>query len=260
MNKPPHLKDEFAERFKDPAVAKAYLSRPPYPAETFEILSGLIVDRPRRVLDVGCGTGGIARFLAPLVDSLEAVDFSRPMIETAKKLPGGNSPRIIWKVGRVEEVALAAKYSLIVGGQSLHWTDWDVVFSRFRKVLSDRGYLAVVDLDEEPTPWETEVGEIIKEYSTNPGYRPFDMVALWQKGGVFVKKGEKKTAPVPFRQTVRDYLEHLHSRSSLTRSSMEKERAGSFDSEVKFAIRRHVQGSTVESNVFTTVVWGSLVR
>jgi SAM-dependent methyltransferase len=259
MIKPPHLKAEFAERFKDPAVARAYLSRPPYPAETFEILSGLVADTPRRVLDVGCGTGSIARFLAPLVDYVDAVDFSGPMIGAAKKLPGGDSPNIIWRISRIEEVALAPFYSLIVGGQSLHWTDWDVVFPRFRKVLSEHGYLALVDLDSEHMPWDSEIEEIIKEFSTNPDYKPFDMVAEWEHAGVFEKRGEKKTARVSFRQTLADYLEYLHSRSRLTRNSMGKEWASRFDAEVTRAICRHVEGSTVESNVFSTVVWGTLV-
>jgi len=261
MEKPPHLRPEFAKRFQDPAVALAYLSRPPYPEETFSVLSSLVAGSPRIVLDVGCGTGSIARLIAPLVDEVDAVDFSVPMMETAKALPGGNSPKIAWKLGRIEEVALRPSYSLIVGGQSLHWTDWDVVFPRFRGALARGGFLAVVDLDNEPTPWKAEEDELVKKFSTNPDYRPYpphDMVADWERSGIFEKRGEKKTAPVPFYHTPEEYTEWLHSRSSLTRGSMGREKAAEFDARVALVLKKHVRGASVESLVFSTIVWGAL--
>src|SRR5262249_55186769 len=63
--KPDHLGPEYAAQFGDPSVVAAYRHRPPYPAEVFDILVGLIADEPRAVLDVGTGTGEIARGLAP---------------------------------------------------------------------------------------------------------------------------------------------------------------------------------------------------
>lgn len=260
MDKPPRYRRTYAERFTDPAVVQAYLSRPRYPRETFEVLAGLAADRPKRVLDVGCGTGEIARHLAPFVDLVVAVDFSEPMVEAARRLPGGDRTNIAWKVGPIEEVPLDGPHSLIVGGQSLHWMDWNVVFPRFRRALSGHGCLAVVDLDVEPPPWEVEVKRIIGEYSTNPDYRPYDMVGAWEKAGAFEKVGEKKTAPVKFRQTLDGYLEYLHSMSSLTRSSMGEPRARKFDQEVRRAVGRFRPGETVESAVFATVAWGTLPR
>jgi SAM-dependent methyltransferase len=74
--KPELYNSHYAEWFKDPDVIAAYPSRPPYARAAIEFLSELITDRPRRVLDIGCGTGDIARRLAPLVDRVDAVDFS----------------------------------------------------------------------------------------------------------------------------------------------------------------------------------------
>lgn len=51
-------------RFCDPSVAERYQLRPSYPPETFAILHGLIADQPAKVLDIGCGTGVIARNIA----------------------------------------------------------------------------------------------------------------------------------------------------------------------------------------------------
>ena len=63
IQKPKHLGVQYAEVFKDASVVEAYQYRPSYPAEVFEILSGLITTEPRHVLDVGCGTGFLARNL-----------------------------------------------------------------------------------------------------------------------------------------------------------------------------------------------------
>ncbi len=57
-------------------MVEAYRYRPPYPAEVFDILAGLVHGESRRVLDVGCGTGYIARNFVERVERLDAVDFS----------------------------------------------------------------------------------------------------------------------------------------------------------------------------------------
>ena len=92
--KPKHLGPEYAAQFKDASVVEAYRTRPEYPRETFAILSELITDEPRSVLDVGCGTGYVTRELINHVDTIDAVDFSEHMIATAKTLPNGDHSRI----------------------------------------------------------------------------------------------------------------------------------------------------------------------
>ena len=61
--KPKHLQPPYGAQFKDATVVAAYQYRPEYPPELFEIVASLISDAPRRVLDVGCGTGYVARRL-----------------------------------------------------------------------------------------------------------------------------------------------------------------------------------------------------
>ena len=109
------------------------------PIGIFSILSELMTDEPKAVLDVGCSTGLITRNLMEFGDRVDGVDFSENMIETAKILPNGNHPGINWICGPVEEVLLSPPYALITAGQSLHWMDWEVVFPRFKESLTRNG-------------------------------------------------------------------------------------------------------------------------
>ena len=101
--KPELYSASYAEWFKDPRVIAAYPARPPYAHGAIELLSDLAIDRPRRVLDIGCGPGDIARRLAPLVDHLDAVDFSAGMIELGRRLPGGDAANLSWVLAAVED-------------------------------------------------------------------------------------------------------------------------------------------------------------
>src|SRR5581483_8631492 len=117
--KPGHLGLNYAMQFQDSSIVDVYHHRSPYTAEAIEHLVGLITNQPRTVLDVGCGTGDLARRLVERVERVDAVDFSQAMIAKGKTLPGGDHPRLNWIYGRIEEVALHPPYALITAGASL---------------------------------------------------------------------------------------------------------------------------------------------
>jgi 2-polyprenyl-3-methyl-5-hydroxy-6-metoxy-1,4-benzoquinol methylase len=104
--KPSHLSGEYGAWFKDSLVVAAYPSRPAYPAAVIRALADLVVDKPRVVLDVGCGTGELARRLALLVERVDAVDFSSAMIEQGRHLAGGDAANVRWMLAAVEDVPL----------------------------------------------------------------------------------------------------------------------------------------------------------
>ncbi len=254
--KPRHLEPEYGAQFKDRSIVEAYQYRPPYPAETFEILAGLTTGEPRVVLDVGCGRGDIARELVDFVVRIDAVDFSANMIETGKKLPGGDNPRINWIIGPVEEVPLAPPYSLVTAGASLHWMDWYVVLPRFREVLFSGGHVAITGTETAPEWWDGKIGPIIRHYSTNRYFQPYDLIEELEKRGLFQKRGEKETAPVPFVQSVDDYIESFHSRNGLSRERMGEEMAAAFDKEVKEVLAPSAKEGMLEFQVTGHIVWG----
>ncbi|GEM_PF-3621096 len=157
-----------AGRFQDQSVVDRYHLRPAYPPETFTVLNELIADEPRVILDLGCGTGNIARPLAAYetVERIDAVDLSLPMIERGKTLPGGDSPKIRWRHGRAEDVELNLPYALVTAGESLHWMTWDVVLPRLARVLTPHGVLAIAYMHEKSMPWSMGAKRIEQRFTT----------------------------------------------------------------------------------------------
>jgi SAM-dependent methyltransferase len=259
--KPKHLGPEYASAFQDKSLVEVYHLRPPYSPEVFDLLVSLIPGKPRTVLDVGCGTGNIARPLAPLVDRVDAVDCSEPMIAKGRSLPGGDHPTLHWICGNAEEVPLHPPYALVTAASSLHWVDWERALPRFHNVLSPNGYLAIIhNQPEPPPPWLEEVKKLVPKYSTNPEYRPVDLVEELESRGLFQKVGEKVAAPMFFRQTLEDYIESFQSTSLYSRDRMDPEKASAFDREVRDIVRRYCREEEIEMQFVCKIIWGKPLR
>jgi trans-aconitate methyltransferase len=229
--------------------------RPPYPAETFAILAGLVQGELRHVLDVGSGTGNVARNLVERVERIDAVDFSQAMMEEGKQLPNGDHPHLRWLYGRVEDVALDPPYGLVTAGASLHWMDWNVVLPRFRELLVPGGYLAVVGLRMVPNPWSL-LSDELKSYRTDGKDYSYNMLAQLEQHGLFRKVGEQKTAPVAFVQSLDDYVESYHSRSGFARERMGEGRAQAFDREARQLLLQSYPDGQIPIQVSGHVIWG----
>jgi SAM-dependent methyltransferase len=239
-------------------VADAYAFRPPYPPAVFGVLGDLLagVGGAGRILDVGCGTGGLARFLTTLGLGVvvDAVDVSDAMIERGRLLDRGDDPRVRWHLGTVDRVPLQPPYDLITAGESLHWLDWDVTLPLLAGVLERDGLLVTLELGAEPLPWDTELGGLIRRYSTNRDYEHLDLTQELTRRGLFVESGRTTTAPWLFRQTVAEYVESFHGRASFSRARMSAHAAREFDRAIAELAGR--QGPTVELLIIATLVWG----
>lgn len=254
--KPKYLGPEYGAQFQDAAIVAAYSMRPPYPAEVFGILTDLLTAEPRNALDLGCGTGDVARRLAPLVARVDAVDTSSRMVAHGKTLPGGDLPNLRWIVGSAEVAPLEPPYALITCGESLHWMDWPVVLPRLRAALALDAYLAIIERGEEPTPWSADLLRLIMRYSTNRDFKPYYLMSELESRGLFRKMGERKTAPMPFEQSVDDYIESIHSRNGFSRDRMRPEDATAFDAGVRDLVTPHAPGGMLHLRILATVIWG----
>lgn len=75
-----------------------------------ELISRAAPRRGDRVLDVACGTGIVAREVAPLVGtegSVTGLDISPPMLEVARAIPAPKGATIQWREGSAEELPFA---------------------------------------------------------------------------------------------------------------------------------------------------------
>jgi SAM-dependent methyltransferase len=251
---------EHASVFGDASVVEAYQYRPPYPAETYEILLALLDPNAsvRAVLDAGCGPGIIARALVHAVDRVDAVDIAPRMLEAGKTLPGGNDPKLRWILGGVEDAPLQPPYALIVAAASLHWMHWETVMPRFAQVLTPGGVLATVEESTEPLPWSSQMG-FFAEYSTNKDFKAYNMLTVTQElaeRGLFEPGGEKMTKAVPFRQSIEDYIESFHARNGLSRERMGAQAASEFDERVRELVSRHCPNGFVKMQIRGRVIWG----
>lgn len=251
----------LGEVFAYPGVADAYRYRPPYPAEVFSILDRLIADRPSHVLDIGAGEGALARPLAQRVDHVDALDVSAAMVRAGRTRPGGRQPNLRWIVGQAESADLGGPYALVTAGASLHWMSWRPTLARLAAVMTKRAFIAIVDHAHHEVPWRASLTEIIRRHSRSPGYDPgFSLPAEISARGLFRIMGQERTAPVLFRQSVADYVEHFHSTASLARELMPASESAEFDAAVRELIKPYADNGSLAMSVVADVVWGRPAR
>lgn len=254
--RPAQLTAANAARFQEEAVVDAYPLRPPYAPEIAGLLVDLAVDLPRAVLDAGAGTGEIARALVDRVARVDAVDLSPAMIAKGRTLPGGDHPRLRWILGPIERVPLQPPYALITAGDSLHWMDWETVMPRFQAALTPNGVLAIVHREQLPPPWSEGLSALIAECSTYPSFLPFDLIDSLEQRGLFHPTGRHETAPIPSRQSIEDYVESFHSRSSLSRAAMGREAATAFDERLCALVRPWGEDGLLDLETVGSIEWG----
>jgi SAM-dependent methyltransferase len=262
LPKPKHLAAAYGAWFQDPGIIAAYHHRPPYPPEVFTVLAGLLPESPRVVLDVGCGTGDIARPLAPLVDRLDAVDVSAGMIAKGRRLPGGDHPRLHWIESRVEEASLRPPYGLITAGESLHWMAWEIVLPRFRAVLAPGGMVAIINRSWDGPAVRDRLRPLFARHSANRDYRPYDLVGELTQHGLFQEQGHRSIGPVPWQPTLDEYLEGRHSQNGFSRDRM-ADRGAAFDREMCETLDTLIREGVIELQdgrlglaVEARIIWG----
>ena len=255
--KPRHLTAEYADQFRDEAVAEAYVHYPPYSAGVLDLLVSLIGAGPRVVLDIRCGTGELARPLATLVDHVDAVDQSTAMIELGRAREGGDLPNIKWVCQSAEEFPYAnARYGLIVAGASIHWMDWHTVLPKMATSLSAGGYLAIVSGHEIAAPWAEALNGLLARYSTNRDFGPHGAIDELERRRLFSVVGRKRTSPQEHDLTIDDYVELLHARNGFSRQRMALEAAAEFDAAVRELVTPFPRDNTVRIAMTSTITWG----
>ena len=255
--KPRHLAPEYAAQFGDEEVGAAYRHRPPYPPETFLVLESLLGTRPRIVLELGAGTGDFTIGLAPHADELIAVEPSRPMLERGLARAGALHHQVEWLTVAAEDYGFDRRYAAVVSAEAFHWLDWQSVMPRIARSLVPSGYLILVERAlAAPLPWDADLSALIRAYSTNRDYAPYDTVAELEARRLIAVAGRAQTDTVVHLQNIDDYVESFHSRNGFSRARLPSPRAQEFDERLRILVRRHCHADSVRLPVQARIAWG----
>jgi SAM-dependent methyltransferase len=121
-----------------------WVQRMTYRPEHDAVLRRLHAREPRRVLDVGCGTGQLATRMRRDLDGVEVVgcDFSRGMLSQARSRDAGCR----WVRGDAQRLPFAAaSFDALVSTEAFHWFPSQAdALDEFFRVLAPGGRLLVV--------------------------------------------------------------------------------------------------------------------
>jgi SAM-dependent methyltransferase len=253
--KPKGWSQRYGAVFAEQGVVDHYHLRPPYPRETIDLLASLAAGGA--VLDLGCGTGELARRLAPRVARVDAVDVSEAMVARGRGLPGGDALGLRWIVGPVEETDLEGPFTLVLAGDSMHWFDWDALFPRLAGALAADGTLALVHREwlRDARLWAA-LAPVFARHSWNEDFEPRDLVEELGRRSLFSQSGKSESAPEPWRPTLGELVSVHFSASGFAPSKLAD--PDRFAAEVRRAVETTLEShdGRYDLDVVGTVVWG----
>ena len=137
-------------------------NRQGFPPETLRALAKSGVGLPgQRVLDVGCGTGTLARQFAAQGCVVTGLDVDERMLAAAAQLAQEEELSIDWVNASAEDTGLdEGSFAAVTAGQCWHWFNAQRAGAEAYRLLRPRGQLAICGFDWLPladtVPGETE--------------------------------------------------------------------------------------------------------
>jgi SAM-dependent methyltransferase len=180
--------------------------RPGPPQRLFELLAALGVGRPaQRVLDLGTGTGLVARELARRGATVSGIDVAPGQIEAARRSAADEGLVIDFVVAAAEACPFAANsFDLAIASQCWMYFDVERTLAELRRVLAPGGRLVTTHFS-----WLPRVDEIARAsealvLSANPSWHGGDWTGTiaaepaWAAGRATVEAMFWFDADVPF--------------------------------------------------------------
>ncbi len=125
-----------------------------FPERLFDRLAGFgIGGRGQRILDLGTGTGSLARGFARRGAQVTALDIAPEMLRAAAQRAAAEGLEIDFREGAAETTSLPdGAFDAVTAGQCWHWFDSAAAAAEARRVLRPAGRLAICHFDWLPLP------------------------------------------------------------------------------------------------------------
>ena len=107
----------------------------------------------RRVLDIGTGTGSLARLFAAEGAEVTGIDPAAPLLAQARELDRRAGVEVRYAVGTAEDLGFPdASFDVVAAGQCWHWLRAAQASAEIRRVLRPGGDVVIAHFDWIPLP------------------------------------------------------------------------------------------------------------
>jgi SAM-dependent methyltransferase len=166
--------------------------RPGYPAALFDLIADrLELPRDARVVDLGAGTGKVARAIAARGWQTTAVDPGEPMLAVLRDRAAAEGLAIDVVRATAESTGLpTASFDAALAGEAYHWFDTPKALAEMGRIVRPGGGIAFFWNvgDAERSPLVDAEGRLVAEYGIDgsevrkPGPRPETRQAIVDSG------------------------------------------------------------------------------
>jgi SAM-dependent methyltransferase len=219
--------------------------RLPYPDDLIEFVGTVLALEGKGLLvDLGAGTGQVARALRPFVERAVAVDSEPDMVEYGRARTERERDRIEWLLTRAEDADFpSGSVDVLASGNAFHRLNRPVVVGKAARWLSSEGAVILLWSDSPwggEESWCLELSGVIHEWLERSGAgaripvgwerREYPDEILLREAGF----GRQCLRTVTVRQvwTVDMIVGFLHSTSFASRAAL-REHADAFDTDVR---------------------------
>lgn len=160
--------------------------RPGFPESFFERLEAFGIGAAgQRIVDLGTGTGTLARGLAQRGAAVVGVDLAPEQLVEAAKLDAAAGVNVDYVVGRGEATGLSgAAFDVVIAGQCWHWFDSAAAMREAARLLKPDGRLVICHFDWIPLPGNVVEATESLIRAHNPAWRTFGGSGIYPQWAV----------------------------------------------------------------------------